>query len=355
MMTWVLVGVALLGSAATVAGVVGIIRDGRRISALVYAVLGLGTMALAAGFLLFLQGHQGVLIALGVAALIAIVGGNLLGFPALVGFLLWSGVTILRRESRTLGNALALLAGIALVLLPSTLGFLAPPETVRHDAAYLIRYAVHLAVTLIVAYIACAFAAFLGASLLYRWRRSRAVPEAVIVLGARLITGQVPPLLAGRLQRALRAQREHRGAPTIITSGGQGPDESRAEGTAMREYLINQGADSHLVVAETESHSTAQNLRFSRKLLARPDAPVAVVTSSYHVFRAALLTRSLGMRAHVLGAPTAWYYIPSATLREFVGVMRDSRRIHLVSVALLVVFAGLITIILVPATAPPGA
>lgn len=197
------------------------------------------------------------------------------------------------------------------------------------------------------------FGCFFAASLLYRWRPSRTVPEAIIVLGAGLINGKVPPLLAGRLQRAIEVHRHHAERPLIITSGGQGPDESQPEGNAMRDYLIEQGVDSAQVVAETHSANTEQNLRFSRKLLTAPDSPVIVVTSSYHVFRAALLTRSLGLRAHVVGARTAWYYLPSATLREFIGVIREQRRIHLLWLAALVAFAVFFTIILIPSGAPP--
>src|SRR5699024_7028286 len=74
-----------------------------------------------------------------------------------------------------------------------------------------------------------------------------------------------------------------------------------------------------------------------------------VATSSYHVFRAALLTRTLGMRAHVVGARTAWYYFPSALLREFVGIIRDRLWFTVLSVAVLIVFAISCTAVNVPA------
>jgi hypothetical protein len=61
----------------------------------------------------------------------------------------------------------------------------------------------------------------------------------------------------------------------------------------------------------------------------RPDAPVTVVTSSYHVFRAAMFTRRAGLRAHVTGARTAGYFIPSAFLREFIAILATYRWINL--------------------------
>lgn len=352
-MIWILVVVIALGIALATTGAVGIIRDGRRIGALAYSVVGLCVTLFATGSLLFLQGHEGMLLALGVSALFVLVLGNLVGYPALVIFLLWSGITVLRRESRTLGNMLSLLAGVGLLLLPVTLDLLEPRGAIQDDPAYLSRYALHFAAVLVVGYVTFIFGCFFAASLVYRWRPSRIVPEAIIILGAGLINGKVPPLLAGRLQRAIQVHRHHAEQPLIITSGGQGADEPLPEGSAMRDYLIDQGVNSAQVVAETLSANTEQNLRFSRKLLTAADSPVVVVTSSYHVFRAALLTRSLDMRAHVVGAQTAWYYLPSATLREFIGVMREQLRIHLLSLTALVAFAVLFTIILIPSGAPP--
>ena len=121
----------------------------------------------------------------------------------------------------------------------------------------------------------------------------------------------------------------------------------------MREYLLSQGVDPGHVAAETESTNTEENLRFSHSLLRTSNTPVVVVTSSYHTFRAALLTRSLSMRAHVVGARTAWYYLPSATLREFIGAIRDQWKIHAICLSALIAFAVLFTIVLVPAAAPP--
>ena len=343
------IGISVFGAILLIAGIVGLIRDGRRIATPVYLVMGLGLVSIGAGLLLNNLGHPALLTIVLVVMGSILVLGNIVGYPALVIFLLYSGITIWRKETRTLGNALALLAGIALFFLPATLRWLAPPETVSLDAEYKARYALHLAVVLIVSYFGFTFAAFIAASLLYRWRPIRNAPEAIIVLGSGLINGNVPPLLAARLDRGIAVFQKFDGSPVIITSGGQGFDEPRPEGEAMRDYLLSKGVDPARVVAETESRNTEENLRFSRKLLTDPSAQVVVATSSYHVFRTALLTRALGMRAHVVGARTAWYYFPSALLREFVGIIRDRLWFTVLSVAVLIVFAISCTAVIVPA------
>jgi uncharacterized SAM-binding protein YcdF (DUF218 family) len=351
-LTIVLAVVAALGAVLLAAGVVGLIRDGRRIATPVYLTMGLGLLALGVGVLF---AERGNLVPLTVASVIVIgtlLLGIVVGYPLLVLFLLYSGATVLRRESRSLGNALALIAGVGLLFLPMTLGMLAPSDTPRADAVGMVRYALHMSATLTVFYFGFVFAAFTAASLLYRWRRIRKPPEAVIVLGAGLIDGDVTPLLAARLDRGLAVQRQFHGTPVIIASGGQGPDEPRPEGEAMRDYLIRQGADPATVVAETWSRNTEENLRFSRALLDDPSSPVVVATSSYHVFRAALLTRTLGMNAHAVGAPTAWYYYPSAVIREFAGVIRDRLRFTVLSIAVLVLLSVAFTLVVVPAMGP---
>src|SRR5699024_6261139 len=158
--------------------------------------------------------------------------------------------------------------------LPSILQRLAPSDTMRLDAAYMAKFALHLSVVLIVLYFGFIFAALIAAFVLYRWRRYRTEPEAVIALGSVLINGEVPPLLAARLDTSLEVQHKFSNSPIIITSGGQGSDEQRSEGEAMRDDLLSYGVDPARVVAETESRNTDENLRFSRKLLTDPSAQV---------------------------------------------------------------------------------
>ncbi|GAA1170267.1 ElyC/SanA/YdcF family protein [Nesterenkonia xinjiangensis] len=172
------------------------------------------------------------------------------------------------------------------------------------------------------------------------------------MLGAGLINGQVLPLLAGRLCRGLHAQRQY-GAKLLVTSGGQGQDEPVPEGDAMRDYLMSQGVTPDRVIAETASSNTAENLKFSRELLGDPQSSVLVVTSSYHVFRTALLTRKLGMRAHVIGPRTVWYYFPSVVIREFIGILRDQLRFH-VAAGVIIIAVSVLSVAFSSTRSAPG-
>jgi uncharacterized SAM-binding protein YcdF (DUF218 family) len=160
------------------------------------------------------------------------------------------------------------------------------------------------------------------------------------VLGAGLIGSRVPPLLASRLDRALRLYRrdqETGRSPVIVVSGGQGADESVSEAFAMRQYLVERGVPEDDIVLEDQATTTEENLRYSKKLLAERGhiGRVVAVTNNYHVFRTAVLSHKQGLRLQVIGAPTAWYFVPSAFLREFVALLVRNPVVHGLACALL--------------------
>ena len=236
--------------------------------------------------------------------------------------LLRNGAQMLTQESRSLGNSLSLLAGIFLLAAPVIsllLLFTLTPIGVALAVLILAGSAV-IGVEFLVFYVFSAF---------YERRAPRPEPSGVVVLGSGLVQGRVPPLLASRLDRgaaALTAMGGPESGLVIVPSGGQGPDEPRSEGEAMGEYLREHGVPEGSVLPETRAANTHQNLRFSRELLAeqRPDrrGQLLVVTNGYHVPRTALLSRRLDIDADVVGAATARYFVPSAFIREFVGVLR---------------------------------
>ncbi|MFD5823129.1 YdcF family protein [Nesterenkonia xinjiangensis] len=252
-------------------------------------------------------------------------------------FLIANGITMLRREGRRLGNMLSLLAGLAIPILPVVAVLL-----VGTANPYLVTLAVLL--FLLTGYVSVAFVIFLSYALAYGRMTHREHPAALVVLGSRLIGGQVPPLLRARLDRALEVYQDTEPKPLLIPSGGQGPDESRAEGAAMAEYLREQGVPAQDVIAETEAVSTAQNLRFAQQIQddAGRSGALLAVTNNYHVLRAALLARKAGLRAEVTGSKTARYYVPSAFLREFIAVMRGHLFLHAVLFLPFLAFAGLV-------------
>jgi uncharacterized SAM-binding protein YcdF (DUF218 family) len=270
------------------------------------------------------------------AAVLVLGGLALLVALVLPWALIANGVVMWRREGHRPANMLSLLAGLALVLLLAALVL----AVVAHVPAWAL--AVLAAVTLVACYLGFLFAALLGYAALYgRWTRSTR-PDAIIVLGAGLLGDRVPPLLAGRLDRAIDCRNRALAAgtdPVVVVSGGRGSDERISEAAAMHDYLVRAGVPDEVVLREDQSATTEQNLRNSTALLAaRAPAQTVAVTSNYHAFRTAVLARRLGLPVQVIGARTASYFVPSAFLREFVALLVQYRKTN--AAAILVLLAG---------------
>lgn len=271
-----------------------------------------------------------------------------LAILTLGGALLVNGVQMMHREGRSLGNLLSLFAGILVLVLPTVVFVLyIGVGDGGNGIRPLNQYGAVPAelIVLITAYVAAAFLAFALYSVVYARIRLTLVPEVIVILGSGLIDGEVPPLLASRLDRGLavyRTEREAGRSPLLVPSGGKGSDESRAEGAAMAEYLLANGARPEDVHPETASRNTRENLELSRALLGTLGlhGPLLVVTSDYHVLRTATLTRRLGIPAQVIGARTSAYFVPSAFLREFVAVVVEHRWLHLTACAPFLVVAA---------------
>ncbi|KQQ53123.1 YdcF family protein [Plantibacter sp. Leaf314] len=266
--------------------------------------------------------------------------GAVLLVGVLAVLLIGNGITMIRLEGRSLGNLLSLFAGVAILVLPvlAVLLVLGLDLSSLPSWAAILLVAVGVLLGFACFYAAATFAAFGVYSLVYSRFRHTVTPDVVVILGSGLIDGEVPPLLRSRLDLALRIHRAARPGtrrPLLIPSGGQGEDEPRPEGVAMAEYLIANGAEPADVLPETESTSTRENLLRSRELQESSgrDGDTLVVTNNYHVLRAALLARSIGSDAQVIGSPTAAYYVPSAFLREYVAIMVEHRALNGLAIA----------------------
>ena len=275
-------------------------------------------------------------------ALLLVLGAGLLVLPLL---LVANGVAMVRRERRTPANLLSLAAGLFLLVLP-VLGWL----LARDGSAY--GTAVAVALFLVTGWLEFVFLGFVAQALLYRRAARRVGATAVVVLGARVVDGRVPPLLAARLRTAVvearRLGTDERPVP-IVPSGGQGPDETQPEGVAMGAWLRAEGVPADLVLVEDRARTTRENLLLSVDLLQAHgiDGPYLVATNDYHAPRAALEAMDLGLDVHAVGGPTARYYRPSAFLREFAAVLQRRRGVHavagvgIVAFSVLVLLAGL--------------
>ncbi|MFD7664230.1 YdcF family protein [Streptomyces sp. NPDC059788] len=309
---------------------IGVLRDRRRFSNAVY--LGLTAVFLVPALLMQVQ-RMPTSAAVAVTVLILLL--PTLGVLVLGVFLILNGVKMVRKEGRSLANLLSLLAGLGVFAVIALL-----IAAVGTGSRTLIVIAG--TTMLLVGYVSFLFLCFVGYAFLYGRLRVRRDADFVVVLGSGLIGGtRVPPLLASRLERgrAVYERQARRGnPPVLLASGGQGPDEQLPESRAMAAYLVERGFPEDRIVCEEESGTTEENLAFSKKIMERavPGHRCVIVTNNYHVLRAAILARRAGVDGQVVGAPTAAYFWPSATIREFAAVFLSYKLVNLGICALFV-------------------
>lgn len=257
-----------------------------------------------------------------------------LGVVALAGFLVANGLTMIRKEGRRPANLLSGLLGLAIFgMIALLLRAVTLSGTKPSDLAYLNFV---IGASLVAAYLSFLFLCFLVYTFLYGRIAVRGDVDFVVILGSGLIGGErVAPLLASRLRKGQEihsAQIAGGGrAPVLLTSGGQGPDEKLPEAAAMANWLVENGTPADHVWQEDRSRTTDENLNFSREIMAgaKEDYTCVVVTNNFHAFRAAMTARKAGVNGQVLGSPTARYFWPSATIREFVAVFWDHKVVNL--------------------------
>lgn len=237
--------------------------------------------------------------------------------------LVWNGRTVIRREGLSLSHLLAPLVGGIPFLIVFALIVLVLVAWVGGEVPSAIGVLLLMFLVGVYGYVLWIAWCTIPYAVLYTSIRRRPDAEFIIVHGSGLIDGNVLPLLASRLDKAIEIYNAGGGRATLIPSGGQGVDEPRAEADAMAEYLLAKAIPADKIVPEDQSATTYENMANSKLIIERRSTnpgQVLFVTSNYHVFRTALIARKIGLKAHGVGSPTAGYYLPSAIIREFVAI-----------------------------------
>lgn len=156
-------------------------------------------------------------------------------------------------------------------------------------------------------------------------RKAAAPPEnaVVLVLGAKVFENRLSTTLQNRVQAAADYLRAHPEA-VCITTGGQGRDELRSEGEAAKRALDALGIARERITAETRSRTTLENLRFSKAILTKMGRGPAVViaTQGYHMRRACMMARHIGLAPYPLYAESNPRALPKNLCREALATLK---------------------------------
>lgn len=156
------------------------------------------------------------------------------------------------------------------------------------------------------------------------WTDPEPERKYLVVLGAAVIGDHPSISLQRRLSAAADYLEEYPDSIAIV-SGGQGEGEDITEAQCMQDWLLSLGIDNERIIQEPLATSTMENLSFSFDIIRDrgddPDGNVAIVSSSYHLYRAKSMARMLGAEAAGITSPMGYpLSMLSSYIREAFGV-----------------------------------
>ncbi len=254
-------------------------------------------------------------------------------------FLVINGVVMIKREGRSLANLLSLGFGIMIGLGElATYCAIVMPETAayRWDGNNLLhiisKYGMFVSASVI--YISIAFLAFMLYCIFLQIIPRKRDFDYVIIHGAGLINGnRVSKLLADRLDKAIEIYQKDPTPPILIPSGGKGSDEALSEAEAMAAYLMEKGIPADMIIKEDRSTTTFENLENSKAIIESREGrkKTVLVTSNYHVYRALRYCRKIGLKCTGVGSHVAFYFWPSALIREYIAIHAEKKHFILLA------------------------
>ena len=253
-------------------------------------------------------------------------------------FLIHNGIVMIRNEGRSLPNLLSLFFGITIAL-GEIATFLVVAMMIMSDTndEQILNFISVAGTPLIiisisVIYLSVSFLIFMLYTLFLQIIPKKKDFDYVIVHGAGLLDGErVSKLLSDRIDKALDVYHKDPTPPILIPSGGQGADEKVSEAFAMADYMKEKKIPQDKIILEDQSKNTYENLLNSKKIIDARDGDkyTALVTSNYHVYRALRHARKVGLKCTGIGSPVAFYYWPSALIREYIAVHAEKKHLFI--------------------------
>lgn len=259
-----------------------------------------------------------------------------------------SNIQLVRHEGFSIRNLLGIMLGIAVITGMMLMNFFGRDLYMYSEMQQIMTVVMNAAVSFVYCYLECLFFSTVFCALLSTKFRIRQPMDYIIILGCAIRKdGSPTPILRSRIDRALAFEKEQyeklKKHAKFVPSGGQGSDEVISEAESMKRYLMEQGIPEKNILKEDKSVNTYQNMAFSKKIIEvdagdLSKAGIAFSTTNYHVFRGYTLAKRLGMKVEGLSAKTKLYFFPNAFLREFIGLIVEQKRRHILFIILGIVF-----------------
>lgn len=148
--------------------------------------------------------------------------------------------------------------------------------------------------------------------------------DCILILGCQVRGTSLSQFLKERLDKGIELYNEGF-AKYILVSGGQGPGEDITEAEAMKAYLVSMGIEENKIIIENRSGNTMENIQYSKKAMNERNLNTAIVVSNkYHLKRASIMARKVGLNASYSGVFVSRYFLDEiyGFFREIPGIIR---------------------------------
>ncbi len=269
-------------------------------------------------------------------ALLAILLAFALAVMIVPFFLIHNGIVMMKREGKSLANLLSLFFGILIGLGEITTFALFFSAFMDLEGEGILQWIITkfggpmVLFSISVVYVSVSFLVFMIYTLFLQIIPKKKDFDYIIIHGAGLLQGnRVSKLLSDRIDKALEVYRRDPTPPILIPSGGQGANETESEARAMADYLLEKGIPEDKIILEDQSTTTYENLTNSKKIIEGKgkQAYTALVTSNYHVYRAMRYAKKIGLYCTGIGSHVAFYYWPSALIREYIAIHAEPKHL----------------------------
>lgn len=312
----------------------------RFFNAVVLGFLGLYMLStIISHYPLLLPNEQGIMSKMGIVIILG-------SFPSIMFILsiatFFNSKVLLEKEGRKVRNLLLAVFGLVFFIMMIWYVFVIFTN-IEHEIWHILFFYAFL----IFGYTMFLYTSVMAYATIYLFTPIFYEPNYIIALGSGLIGDKVPPLLASRLDEAVKQYKKYGERPYIIVSGGQGSDEKVSEAYAMKKYVVDvHQIPTQKILMEDQSTNTEQNLAFSKEIMDRhaqgKKYRSLFVTNNFHVFRASIYAKKARLDAQGVGSKTALYYLPNAFTREFIGLLEMYKWIHVTIFLFITLFIGLI-------------
>ena len=265
-----------------------------------------------------------------VYALLFLLYSTMLALLIVPFFLIHNGIVMLKKEGKHISHLLSLFLGLAILAGElSTIGLVVKYSFSDYDRFFASFISIAGSfISMSVIYVSVSFLIFMLYTLFLHIIPIKKDFDYVIILGAGLLKGdRISKLLKDRLDKAIEIYRKDPTPPVMVPSGGKGSDEHISEAEAMKKYLLENGIPEDDIMPEMQSANTFENLKYSKELIDAKGGRkyTALVTSNYHVYRALRHSKKNGLECTGVGSRVAFYYWPSALIREFIAIHSEKK------------------------------